>query len=223
MTKSFIITALLLFLVSCNGNQTCPETQGESSTANAACPVPPDPTPEVPQEDPGPVPQEADLFDANLKFVNFDVTSEAKVHKAVEIIKKVIASDEFKSKVINFTYQGKKTYLDNLGLTNAQIYQKILDAKETLHPEVDHEMDMELELYYSSRNVVGYTYPNSIRIWMNTKYFNVYSPSEVAGNVFHEWTHKLGFDHASSYSVSRDSSVPYALGYIMRDLGKQYE
>jgi hypothetical protein len=84
-------------------------------------------------------------------------------------------------------------------------------------------MDLELELYYSSRNTVGYTYPSGLKIWMNTKYFDVYTPAEVAGNVFHEWTHKLGFGHDSRYSVSRNSSVPYALGYIMEELGKKFE
>jgi hypothetical protein len=56
-----------------------------------------------------------------------------------------------------------------------------------------------------------------------TEYGMVYTPAEVAGNVFHEWTHKLGFGHDSRYSVSRNSSVPYALGYIMEELGKKFE
>ena len=84
-------------------------------------------------------------------------------------------------------------------------------------------MDFELELYYASRNTIGYTYPDVLRIWMNTKYFDSYTPSEVAGNVFHEWTHKLGFEHATTHSVSRDSSVPYAIGYLIKELGKEYE
>ena len=84
-------------------------------------------------------------------------------------------------------------------------------------------MDLDLELYYSIRSTVGYTYADGLRIWMNTKFFDSYSPAEVAGNVFHEWTHKLGFTHASNYSLSRDSSVPYALGYLVEELGKQYE
>ncbi|MBA2403573.1 MAG: hypothetical protein H0V66_02280, partial [Bdellovibrionales bacterium] len=146
-----------------------------------------------------------------------------KVEKAIAIIKKVIASEEFKNKVINFTYGGKKTYVDNDGFSNEEIYQKLLDGSESLRPGNDHTMDLDLELYYSSKNTVGYTYPSGLRIWMNTKYFDAYTPSEVAGNVFHEWTHKLGFGHASSYSVSRDSSVPYALGYLIEELGKKYE
>lgn len=114
-------------------------------------------------------------------------------------------------------------FVDNLGYTNEEIYKILLEASEKLNPGIDHKMDLDLELYYSYKNTVGYTYPNVMRIWMNTKFFNVYTPSEVAGNVFHEWTHKLGFVHDAQYSVSRDASVPYALGYLIRDLGKQYE
>lgn len=233
MTKTIFIVGLLLLLVSCNQQDPCSSTptkqmQDGTTAASAECSTPETPTepaePSDPSEEPGPdVPQEALQFDANVSLNEFDAKDEEKVLKAIEIIKEVIRTDEFRQRVLNFTYQGKKTFVDNDGLSNAQIYQKLLDGSETLKPEVDHEMDLELELYYSSRSTVGYTYANVLRIWMNTKYFDPYTPAEVAGNVFHEWTHKLGFDHASSYSVSRDSSVPYALGYLMEELGKKYE
>lgn len=227
------ICLLSFFLISCNQNPDCQTqtSQKAEESATAACPTEPspevptptepsEPTPTDPDEE---VPHEALIFDAKIDLYEFDAEDEHKLSKAIEIIKKVIATKEFRNKVLNFTYKGKKEFVDSKGLTNAQIYQKLLDGSETLKPEVDHEMDLELQLYYSLKNVVGYTYPNVLRIYMNTKYFDVYSPAEVAGNVFHEWTHKIGFTHASSYSVSRDSSVPYALGYLIRDLGKQYE
>lgn len=234
MTKTIFIVGLLLLLVSCNPQDNCSSTTGQQKedSVAAACPTPTDPgettptpaEPEDPIPDPDPeVPQEAALFDASVSLSEFDAKDEAKVMKAIDIIKRVIRSDEFRQRVINFTYKGQKTYVDNDGFTNEQIYQKLLDGAETLKPQIDHQMNLELELYYSSRNTVGYTYANVLRIWMNTKYFDPYTPAEVAGNVFHEWTHKLGFDHASSYSVSRDSSVPYALGYLMEELGKKFE
>lgn len=232
MTKLFLLISLLMLFVSCN-NDECKSQSGSVQKAevqSAACPAPePEPIPEPePLPDPGTdpdedVPNEALTFDTNVRLINFGANDEEKLYKALDIIKKVVASKEFRDRVLNFTFKGKKQFNDNKGMTNAEIYQAILDGKEDLLPVVDNEMDLELELYYSWRNTVGYTYPGALRIYMNTKYFNPYTPAEVAGNVFHEWTHKLGFDHASSYSVERDSSVPYALGYIMRDLGKKYE
>jgi hypothetical protein len=231
MAKLALLLALSTFLISCQQNPDCanPVSSVQKAESNpATCPTPtpepdPDPTPD-PEPTPDPdVPSEALIFDANIQFHNFNAEQEAKVLKAIEIIKKVVASSEFRNKILNFTYNGKKQFVDNKGMTNEQVYQALLDGREDLIPEVDHQMDLELELYYSWTSTVGYTTPDVLLIHMNTKFFNPYTPSEVAGNVFHEWTHKLGFDHASSYSVSRDSSVPYAIGYLIEELGKKYE
>lgn len=239
MAKLALLIALSVLLISCEQNPDCQaqgtNTQkqsaqsGSGTGSTAACPAPTDPTPTptpTPTPDPTPdpdVPSEAYLFDANIQYHNFEPEQEAKVEKAIEIIKKVVSSKEFKDRVINFTYNGQKQFVDNKGMTNAQIYQALLDGREDLLPTVDNQMDLELELYYSWTSTVGYTTQDVLLIHMNTKFFNPYTPTEVAGNIFHEWTHKLGFDHAQSYSVSRDSSVPYAIGYLIEELGKKYE
>lgn len=231
MAKILLWVVFFGLFVGCEENPDCltqTKIQKEEAQNPQVCPEPipePIPTPDpVPGPQPGDdVPDEALLFEARANLVNFDATDEDKLYRALEIIKKVVASREFRDRVINFTYQGKKQFVDNKGLSNSEIYSILLDGKEDLLPEVDHEMDLDLELYYSWRNTVGYTTPGALRIYMNTKYFDVYTPSEVAGNVFHEWVHKIGFDHARSYSVERDSSVPYALGYIIEELGKKYE
>lgn len=164
----------------------------------------------------------AGLFNANISFVDFNATQEDKVLKAIEIIKKVVRSSEFREKVIQFTYKGQRRFVNNNGFSNDEIYQILLEGSEELSPGIDYEMDLELELYYSRRSTVGYTYPDELKVWMNTKYFNVYNAAEVAGNIFHEWTHKLGFEHTYRYSKMRESSVPYALGYLIEELGKKY-
>jgi hypothetical protein len=161
-------------------------------------------------------------FDARINLLNFPQAQEEKVLKAVELIKKVVLSEEFKQRILSHTYEGKKTYVDNKGLTNEQIYQMILDGSETLIPEKNGRMDIELELYQQSTTTIGYTYPHTNRIWVNTKYFNKYSPVQVADNLFHEWLHKLGFDHALKYSKSRNYSVPYAIGYIVEELARKH-
>lgn len=172
---------------------------------------------------PPPVSDQALDWSADIYFVNFSAAQESKVDKAVSLMKKVIASKTFKDKIINHTYNGKKTFVDNNGLTNTQIYQKLLDGAEKMgNTSKNNTMDVELELYYAATSTVGYTYPNSTRIWMNTKYFNNYTPIKVAGNLTHEWLHKLGFGHASSYSTSRNYSVPYAIGYLMEELAENY-
>lgn len=239
MSKSIFILSLLLLLVSCEQKpEDCPtldkplstsveaQEEGAASATTGCTPTenPDEPSEGEPQEEPaGDVPHEATIFEVDATLTDFDANDEIKVRKAFEIIKKVVGSQEFKNRVLDFTYNGEKQFVDNDNLSNGQIYTKLLNGSEDLRPGNDHTMDLDLELYYSSRSTVGYTYADGLRIWMNTKFFDAYTPCEVAGNVFHEWTHKLGFTHASSYSVRRDSSVPYALGYLMEELGKKYE
>jgi hypothetical protein len=232
MTKLIPIIALVLLFVACEQNPDCQNqpssVQKAEVNTDAGCSTPeaePDPIPDPadPIPEVGEVPNEAMTFDINAKLFNFERSDEEKVLKAFEIIKKVVASPAFRERVLNFTYQGKKQFFDNEGKSNAEIYQMLLDGREDLVPQANNQMDLELQLYYSWKSTVGYTTPGELRIYVNTKFFDPYTPSQVAGNVFHEWTHKLGFDHATSYSVSRDSSVPYAIGYLIVELGKQYE
>jgi hypothetical protein len=210
-----LVIAFLFFFISCEQN--CQQL-GSSQEAQAVCPTPvenndgPDIGAEV--EEIG-----ADLFSARIDFNSFEKTDEEKVMAAIEIIKKVIKSKIFKERVLSFSFNGKRQFNDNKGLSNFEIYELLLSGAEELLPEVDHEMDLELELYYSWKNTIGYTTPGEMKIYLNRKFFNSFTPVQVAGNLFHEWTHKLGFNHASTYTVDRDSSVPYALGYLIEELG----
>lgn len=232
-TLSFMF--ILINLTSCNsiGNrQNCEMIRQEDGTAHSSCFE----AKRLPSTgntsdgdftyddlNPG-VPTAAQTWNANIYYDNFSAEQEAKVEIAIALIKKVIASQEFKDRVINHTYEGKKTYVDSKGLSNTQIYRKILEAAERMGiTSRNNTMDVELELYHAATTTIGYTYPNVTRIWMNTKYFDKYTPHQVAGNLMHEWVHKLGFGHAIKWSKSRDYSVPYAVGYLMEQLTKKYQ
>lgn len=161
-------------------------------------------------------------FDVEVQLFNFDSVQQDKMERAIEIIKLVVATEEFRNKILNHSYNGKTTFVDNGGFTNAQIYQKILEGAEALQPTRNNTIDAEIELYYAATNIVGYTYPSSKRIWVNSKYFTSYTAAGVAHNLFHEWMHKLGFNHATTWSESRDYSVPYAVGSIIGLIGKDF-
>jgi hypothetical protein len=148
-----------------------------------------------------------------ILFVNFKKDQERKVHEALTIIQKIVATDEFKNRILNHTFEGKKTFVDSNDLSNAEIYRKILTGT----------MKVELELYHSPNTTIGYTYPDTKRIWINTKYFNRYTPVKVADNLMHEWMHKLGFNHAVKHSATRNYSVPYAVGYLIEELAAKYK
>ncbi len=161
-------------------------------------------------------------FEANVKLINFSSDHVKKIHHAITLIKKVILSEDFKKRVISHTVNGEKTFVDNKGLSNEEIYQIIIEGSELIFPEKNGRMDIELELYEQDNSTIGYTYPDTSRIWINQKYFQRYSPVQVADNLFHEWLHKLGFDHSVKYTTKRSYSVPYALGYLMEELAEKH-
>jgi hypothetical protein len=162
-------------------------------------------------------------FDANIEMVNFDSKDQSKILKAIKVIKKVMSSSEFKKRILEHTFEGERKFLDNKGHSNEQILQIILEGAEELHPIKNGQMDIELELMESKSQTVGHTYPDTKRIWINRRYFNSFTTAEIANNLFHEWLHKLGYDHASHYSTERNFSVPYAIGTLVGELAKVYD
>jgi hypothetical protein len=219
MLRTFQILSFTLVFISCNKKQNQTEVVNSSrvpanKVADVLAPVPVDRKVDVPAQ--------AETWDAEPYMVNFSPAQEEKVRKAVLIIKKVIQSNEFKDRVLNYSYKGGKTFFESQGLSNKEVYQKILEGSEKMgNTARNNTMDVELELYHQKTTTIGYTYPNTVRIWMNTKYFNKYTPIKVADNLMHEWMHKLGFTHATTWSKDRDHSVPYAIGYLIEELANK--
>ena len=207
MTRTFSFLFLFLFLASCGKGGSGDSGSGFSELTDA-------------QIASGVAPVQAQTFDINANMSGFERDHEDKIHRAFDLIRRVIASDEFKRRVLGHTYNNKKQYVDNGGDTNAEVYKKILNASEKLTPGNNNTMDLNLESYQENANVIGYTMPNIKTIFMNKKYLSKssFKSNQVAMNLTHEWLHKLGFKHAQKNSASRPHSVPYAVGYIMRDL-----
>ncbi len=186
----------------------------------------PDPTAEIDQPTPAPVstlPAMALSFQSNIKYLSgFEDADVTKYNRAVEILKKVVATEAFRSAVLNHTYNGAKTYVQNNGLTNAQIYQTILDAAEKLTPAKNNTIDVGVKLYYENSSIVGYTSPSISYINVNTKFFDSYVVNSVAANLFHEWLHKVGYGHDSAATARRPYSVPYAVGYMIGKIGQKF-
>lgn len=156
----------------------------------------------------------APVFKTNIKTVNFSTTNKKKVHKAADLIQRVVNSPEFKEAILD----GRFTYTK--GLSNYEIYQAIMRGSEKLSPRKDHEMDLVVETFYADAVTIGYTMTNSSKIFMNRKFLHRYNPSEVTTNLMHEWLHKIGFAHEEEDSPARRASVPYSVGYIVRRLAK---
>lgn len=209
--RNFFFIFVLCFLASCGKakNDSCETMACEVSNFALST------------TDTGPVPPEALLFDTNLKLIQFSATNQEKIELAADLVKKIIMSQEFKDAVVGFTHDGQNSFVDNNGLTNLQIYDRIIIAAEKLTPAKNYVLDAEIQLYFEESSTIGYTYPSTNRIWMNTKFFDRYTPYQIAGNLTHEWLHKMGFTHDVSATATRQYSVPYAVGYMVRTLADE--
>lgn len=166
------------------------------------------------------VPSAALNFDVRLNMDNFNAEQEDKVLAAADMIRKIVASEEFKNRILNYSYNGKKgfAYTD---MTNAQVYKALIEGSEKLNPGTDNTMNLDLEVYTAQTIVVGYTMPSIMKVFMNSKYLNQNNPAEVTTNMMHEWLHKLGFKHPAEKTATRKYSVPYAIGYLVRELARK--
>jgi hypothetical protein len=162
-------------------------------------------------------------FDVRTTLIGFSPKQEEKITAASKLIRKIVRSDAFREKVMNHTWKGKKAFADNDGMSNEQVYKKILEGSERMiNHGVNNTMDLEIELYSDYDSItIGYTYPNIVRIYMNKKYYNKFRPYEVADNMMHEWLHKIGFTHAVKPTPERPYTVPYAIGYIVKGIARE--
>ncbi|MFP5385528.1 MAG: hypothetical protein ACLGHN_05575 [Bacteriovoracia bacterium] len=170
------------------------------------------------------VPSEAHTFEFNIEPIRMGRQSENKLFEGVELLRMVFSSEEFKMRILKHRFNERYAFSHNKGLSNRRIYNLLLKGTEKLFPYENNAMDVEVELYSDYRSqVLGYTMTGSRRIWMNKKYFNKHSPAEVASHLTHEWLHKLGFHHEKERTENRKYSVPYAIGYIVKDLAREFE
>jgi hypothetical protein len=155
----------------------------------------------------------------------FSAQSEKKVAQTTQLMEQILNGEEFRQAVLNFTYQDQKQFANNEGLSNEEIYEKIMAGKETYDSLEDGVANLDLNLYtppfYKKWSVVGYGYPDQPQIYLNSYYFNSYSLAEVAANLSNEWMHKIGFEHDYINTAQRPYSVPYGIGSLVLKLGKK--
>ncbi len=155
---------------------------------------------------------------------NFTDQQYDRLMQAKQLVEMIINSPAFKSRVLNFN---GGTFIQNNGLTNLQIYELLMSGAEKYpqQTEVDGAMDYDLVLYkpkwYQSKKVLGYTSQDTRVVHINKLFFNKADINEIAMNLVHEWTHKMGFGHDFKKTARRPYSVPYGVGYIVRDLGNK--
>jgi len=177
-------------------------------------------------------------FKVKLEILNHKESEVSIITNAVNLMAIAMGDPQFEEFCRNYTYEIEKykwswfryySYKEsykgfwmNQGLTGFQVYTKLKAGKEVLSDETDYESDIYLEIDRSyNPGVIGYTYPSTKWQWIYQRIIDTWGAEDVAGNLAHEWCHKMGFSHESSSTDFRKHSVPYAVGYYVRDFIKK--
>lgn len=143
---------------------------------------------------------------------NFSEAERNKFSAAMVLTKEVINSGEFKERFLLLPLE------QTAGHSNLEIYEMFMSGADQFNPETDRDIDVNLTMFFSFFNTVGYTYPTTWFTWINRKFFRGFNAAEIGMNVVHEYFHNLGFGHESPNDAN---SVPYAAGYLVRDMIKE--
>lgn len=158
----------------------------------------------------------------DMHLRNFNQWDREKLAQAKSVLETVMNSPQFKKRVLGFTFKGERRFNENNGMSNKEIFEHLMTGAEDLMPEHDQTMNFDLTLYRSLNpwsKVKGYTEPDSMRIYLNKKYYRRVSWTiiDVAANLAHEWVHKMGFGHEYYDNEERPFTVPYGIGRIVEE------
>lgn len=168
-----------------------------------------------------------------VKAENYQGESLERLKQAIQLLEKIINSDEFKKVVLEF-----KTHIEGgtfhfirkekRGLrvrtiklkrySNAEVLEKILSGNSQHKNIIELKLKME---FGSDGDVVGYKKSGSSTIHTYEKFVISMSLVRFAAHLIHEYCHIIGFEHSSSskYDKLRDCySVPYAIHKMLKKL-----
>lgn len=162
--------------------------------------------------------------ESNLSFDEAYTLRQAVRHMASRL-----SSNEFKEFCINYAYEYKTStghlwwkqyhthYVEGFkysdGRNGLEIYNHLMNGSEKLSMGVsDQTANIHLMIDRRlRRGVLGYTYPNTTKQWIYS-WFLKSDYRKIAGNLAHEWCHKMGYGHEYRYNQTRRHTVPYAVG-----------
>ncbi|EHQ27631.1 hypothetical protein [Mucilaginibacter paludis] len=146
-----------------------------------------------------------------------------KVHTAQNALNKILNNENFKDQVLYFTTDGlfrfhyRRTFLGkwiDRPHSNREVYEILTQGSASTGADVK-QVDLHLEMLPGGDvEQLGYTNPDTQRIYTYRNWFNNLSLAGYTSHLAHEWCHQLGFSHASKPTEKTNHSVPFGIGNI---------
>lgn len=144
---------------------------------------------------------------------------------AAALIRKAVATQAFRSRVLNHNFNGRTYFRDKSGevqKTNAEVLAIIEKGLER-HTAPDSEIDIFVRLWSHPRGTVGSTtlgrQPIKTAYWFANRCVEKNDAISMARHLMHEWLHVAGFYHYPDNSARGD--VPYVVGGFIREVLNQ--
>lgn len=145
------------------------------------------------------------------EFTNATPEDQTHIDNALRLIEEVINLESFREEIAKRKFSQTK-------MKGPEVLASILKAHEFYAPAGEGVIDLNLDMFEENSSTVGYTSPKDPFMHLNRFFHRNYSAAETAGNIFHEWLHKIGHTHTKWNWKNRENSVPYALGYRLAEL-----
>lgn len=84
-------------------------------------------------------------------------------------------------------------------MTNSDIYEHLMWAKEDWTVARDRVINIILIAYWSVARTIGYMIPGKKEVHINTRYWDNYSTEDCGSNGYHEWRHHMGARHSGPF------------------------
>jgi len=158
-----------------------------------------------------PVPIRKEII-IDIKPLNYSEQEKIKLSIAVDLLSKIVNSEEYKQRVIHTNFP--ETRFDGYG-----VYHRVMSCRELSSFEDDNAMSFYVSMYNRENDIIGWTTFDANIVYTNRYYHSWYTPCQVAANLMHEWMHQLGFDHDDSKDWDiKGKTVPYAHNDIVMEL-----
>jgi len=140
------------------------------------------------------------------EFNGYNTKSVNILKEAVKKVNETVASQCFEDFIIDRAIK-KPGQKYSLHTTNGKTAKQVVDDLRSGTAKI------RLQYYTSRKGVIGYTYPNTDKIWTNWRFYAGATACNRASNLGHEGSHKAPFKygHAFKATYSRPWSVPYTI------------
>ena len=160
---------------------------------------------------------------------SFTEAEKAKLVQAVEMLGRVVNSQSFQNRMINYNWSdSERKYAEffmNNDLNNQQVLEKLLSGRDKFENADDQTVNLTLVPSEDSNAIEGFVRNNSPLVHINRLYLDGWHPVVVSGIILHEYCHNLGFEHDQGlfHSLVKEHihTVPYALGFILYEVANE--